>query len=163
MARVTGLTLRGAVYQLRTTIPTDLRDRFGRSCIRKSLGTADRQQAELKGSAERTRLLALFNAARQAPCKPIQELAVRTRVVEGIDFSLGTDLLAQPTSTPQPPRRKPKAPSPQTQQPKKALPTLRQLYERWLQVKKRTKGCENSCLLAVQSCEKPSGGFSVSA
>lgn len=146
MARVTGLTLRGAVYQLRTTIPTDLRDRFGRSCIRKSLGTADRQQAELKGSAERTRLLALFNAARQAPCKPIQELAVRTRVVEGIDFSLGTDLLAQPTSTPQP---------------KKALPTLRQLYDRWLQVKKRTKGCENSCLLAVQSCEKALGALPI--
>lgn len=160
MARVTGLTLRGGVYQLRTTIPTDLRDRFGRSCIRKSLGTSDRQQAELKGSAERTRLLALFNAARQAPSKPIQELAVRTPVVEGIDFSLGTDLLPQPASADQQHRRKPKAPSPRTQ-PNKALPTLRQLYDRWLQVKKRTKGSENSCLIAVQSCEKALGALPI--
>lgn len=156
MARVTGLTLRGGVYQLRTSIPTDLRDRFGRSCIRKSLGTSDRQQAELKGSVERTRLLALFNAARQAPSKPIPELAIRPPVLQGIDFSLDTDTLSQAARAPLSHHRKPKSVSPRTRT-KKVLPTLRQLYERWLQTKKRTKGTENSCLLAVKACEKALG------
>lgn len=110
MARVTGLTLRGGVYQLRTTIPTDLRDRFGRSCIRQSLRTSDRQQAELLGSAERTRLLALFNAARKAPTQAIQDLSAHHRVIEGIDFSLGTNqqpLLQTPAKSQQ---RQAKAP-----------------------------------------------------
>jgi len=129
-------------------------------CIRKSLGTSDRQQAELKGSAERTHLLALFNAARQASSKPIQELAVRSPVVQGIDFSLGTDLRPQAVSAPQSHHRKQKTPSPRTQT-KKVSPSLRQLYERWLQIKKRTKGTENSCLLAVQACEKALGVLSI--
>lgn len=159
MARVTGLTLRGGVYQLRTTIPTDLRDRFGRSCIRQSLRTSDRQQAELLGSAERTRLLALFNAARKAPTQAIQDLSAHHRVIEGIDFSLGTNqqpLLQTPAKSQQ---RQAKAPPPRAQH--KSLPTLRQLYERWLQIKKRTKGCENSCLVAVQACEQALGPLTV--
>ena len=66
MAKVTGLKLRGGVYQLRTTVPKDLQARFGRECIRKSLGTSDRSQAELLGTVERARLLALFNAAKNS-------------------------------------------------------------------------------------------------
>lgn len=65
MATLTGLHQRAGVFQLCIVIPTDLRQRFGRSRFRKSLGTSDRSEAELLGTAERPRLLALFAVAKK--------------------------------------------------------------------------------------------------
>ena len=59
MASLIGLHRRSGIYHLRIVVPKDLRDRFGRSYIRKTLGMADKQQAELLGTVERARWLAL--------------------------------------------------------------------------------------------------------
>ena len=66
MATLIGLHRRAGVYHLRIVVPKDLRDRFGRSYVRKTLGTTNKQQAELLGTVERARLLALFNAAKNS-------------------------------------------------------------------------------------------------
>ena len=67
MATLIGLHRRGGIFHLRIVVPKDLRARLGRSYFRKTLGTADRSQAELLGTIERARLLALFSAAKDAP------------------------------------------------------------------------------------------------
>lgn len=37
------------------------------------------------------------------------------------------------------------------------MPTLRELYQRWLRTKKRTKSSEQACLLAINTCERALG------
>ncbi|MEG0936484.1 MAG: tyrosine-type recombinase/integrase [Comamonas sp.] len=37
------------------------------------------------------------------------------------------------------------------------MPTLKELYKRWLRVKKRTKSSEQACLLAIETCDKALG------
>ncbi|WP_371747602.1 DUF6538 domain-containing protein [Diaphorobacter sp. HDW4B] len=67
MTTLTGLHLRAGIYQLYVVIPTDLQARFGRWRFRKSLGTSNRKEAELRGTVERARLLALFASAKNTP------------------------------------------------------------------------------------------------
>lgn len=109
MATLPGLNLRGGVYQLRTTIPTDLRARFGRACIRKSLNTSDRSEAELLGTVERARLLALFAAAKKTQgTLPTLSAAVQKVLepLEGIALpmhpGIGTAETSQPGTTAKP-------------------------------------------------------------
>lgn len=150
MAKVTGLKLRGGVYQLRTTVPKDLQARFGRECIRKSLGTSDRPQAELLGSIERARLLALFNTAKQSPA-PLSNLSEQAQMalapLQGIIL---------PSVTPPPPAATQAAPPLFA-----CTPTLKQLYGRWLKSKKRTRSSESYCLLAVESCIQVIGNLRI--
>lgn len=147
MAKVTGLKLRGGVYQLRTTVPKDLQARFGRECIRKSLGTSDRPQAELLGTIERARLLALFNTAKHSSddLPKLSEQAQRVLApLEGIPLP---SITATPRSASQP------APPPRVN-----APTLQELYDqRWKPSRQRTKGSEHACLLAVKCCAQALG------
>lgn len=168
MAEVPGLNLRGGIYQLRTTIPTDLRVRFGCACIRKSLNTSDRSEAELVGSVERARLLALFAAARKSSSS-LPNLSAQTRKVleplQGIVVPAG----AEPSDSPQTGVNA-SVQAIASASPKKAaaaslagpalfaeMPTLKDLYQRWQRSKKRAKSSEQACLLAIDTCEKALG------
>ena len=147
MATLIGLHRRGGIYHLRIVVPKDLRARFGRSYVRKSLGTADRSQAELLGTIERARLLALFNTAKQSSDElpKLSEQAQRVLApLQGITLPSGLETPSSAAQAAPPPR-------PRTL-------TLRQLYEqRWKPSKQRTKGSEHACLLAVECCEKALG------
>lgn len=147
MATLIGLHRRGGIYHLRIVVPKDLRARFGRSYVRKSLGTSDRSQAELLGTVERARLLALFNTAKQSSDElpKLSEQAQRVLApLQGITLPSDLETPSSAAQAAQPPRPK--------------TLTLRQLYEqRWKPSKLRTKGSEHACLLAVECCEKALG------
>lgn len=151
MATLIGLHRRGGIFHLRIVVPKDLRARLGRSYFRKTLGTADRSQAELLGTIERARLLALFSAAKDAPNAALPSLS------EQAQKALASLHRAHPAntapSTPATPQAAPPAPS--------QCMTLRQLYERWLKSKKRTRSSESYCLLAVDSCIKVIGNLHI--
>lgn len=170
MATLPGLHLRAGVYQLCIVIPTDLRTRFGRSRFRKSLGTSDRSEAELLGTIERARLLALFSAAKKTPAtlpslsqqaqkvlEPLQGILLPTMPNAGIAGSpqTGANPSTQATlaATQKMALARPEAgPALFTK-----IPTLRELYKRWQRVKKRAKSSEQACLLAIETCEKALG------
>lgn len=161
MAEVPGLNLRGGVYQLRTTIPTDLRARFGRDCIRKSLNTSDRAEAELMGSVERARLLALFATARKSSA-PLPKLSAQTQKVleplQGILVPAGPESSNSPQTGANASGKATAAVTPCTGPALFAeMPTLKDLYQRWLRVKKRAKSSEQACLLAIKTCETALG------
>lgn len=147
MATLVGLHRRGGIYHLRIVVPKALRARLGCSYVRKTLGTADRSQAELLGTVERARLLALFNTAKQSSndLPKLSEQAQRVLApLQGITLLSGLETPSMAAQTAPPP-------SPKTL-------TLRQLYEqRWKPSKQRTKGSEHACLLAVECCEKALG------
>lgn len=151
MATLIGLHRRGGIYHLRIVVPKDLRARFGRSYFRKSLGTADRSQAELLGTIERARLLALFNTAKQSSDElpKLSEQAQRVLApLQGITLPSGLETPSSAAQAAPPPRPK--------------TLTLRQLYEqRWKPSKQRTKGSEHACLLAVECCEKALGALPI--
>lgn len=148
MASLTGLHQRAGIYHLRVLIPTNLRARFGRSCFRKSLGTSNKSEAELLGTIERARLLALFAAAKktqeplptlseqaQRVLEPLQGIAVpapATTQQAVVDSQAGPALFAE-------------------------IPTLQDLYKLWQRTRQRAKSSEQACLLAIATCEKALG------
>ena len=150
MANLIGLHRRAGIYHLRIVVPKDLRARFGRSYIRKSLGTPDRSQAELLGTIERARVLALFSTAKQsaAPLPTLSEQAQQVLApLNGITL---------PPAASTPPAALQAAPPLFVD-----CPTLKQLYSRWLKSKKRTRSSESYCLLAVDSCVQVIGSLRV--
>ena len=170
MAEVPGLNLRGGVYQLRTTIPTDLRARFGCDCIRKTLNTSDRSEAELLGSVERARLLALFATARKSSGDVPHLSAQVQRVLEplqGIQLpaEVNTDLRGEaqagagtsPKATPASAAKKAVVSLQAGSALYAEMPTLKGLYKRWIRVKQRTRSSEQACMLAIETCEKALG------
>lgn len=170
MATLTGLHLRAGVFQLCIVIPTDLRARFGRSRFRKSLGTSNRAEAELLGTIERARLLALFAAAKktrdtlpalsetvQKVLEPLKGTALPEHSAIGASETTLADTSTKPQATPQ------ARPAMALVRPEAGpalfaeTPTLRELYQRWLRLKKRTKSSEQACLLAIETCERALG------
>jgi len=115
------------------------------------LGTADRSQAELLGTVERARLLALFNTAKQSSddLPKLSEQAQKALApLQGITLPAGLETSSSATQAAPPPRPK--------------TLTLRQLYEqRWKPSKQRTKGAEHACLLAVECCDKALGALPI--
>jgi len=74
MAKLPGLLKRGGVYHLRVMVPLDLRDaREGRTKIIKTLDTADRQEASLRGVHLRAQWLARFQTLRKHPGDPLAQ------------------------------------------------------------------------------------------
>lgn len=65
MAQVTGLHQRNGVYQLRVMVPKDLRDHYGKSSVRTSLGTSSRTEATYKATLARADWLAQFEQKRR--------------------------------------------------------------------------------------------------
>lgn len=65
MAQVTGLHQRNGVYQLRVMVPHDLRDHYGKSSVRTSLGTSSRTEATYKATLARADWLAQFEQKRR--------------------------------------------------------------------------------------------------
>lgn len=65
MAQVTGLHQRNGVYQLRVMVPLDLRDHYGKSSVRTSLGTSSRTEATYKATLARADWLAQFEQKRR--------------------------------------------------------------------------------------------------
>ena len=174
MASLTGLHQRAGIYHLRVLIPTDLRARFGRSAFRKSLETSDRSEAELRGTVERARLLALFSVAKKSQ-GPLPSLSKQTqKVLEPLEgITLPAQVSSNPTSATQTGANtdsqatlastsKRAAVNPQAGPALYAeMPTLKELYKRWLRVKKRTKSSEQACLLALETCNKALGRLPV--
>ena len=174
MASLTGLHQRAGIYHLRVLIPTDLRARFGRSAFRKSLETSDRSEAELRGTVERARLLALFAVAKKTQGS-LPSLSKQTqKVLEPLQGSaLPAQIISTPTHATQAgantdtqaalaPTSKRAVVNPQAGPALYAeMPTLKELYKRWLRVKKRTKSSEQACLLALETCNKALGRLPV--
>lgn len=170
MASLTGLHQRAGVFQLCIVIPTELRARFGRSRFRKSLGTSDRSEAELLGTVERARLLALFAAAKKSPTtlpglskqaqkvlEPLQGIVLPGQAITDAPEAPQTDATASTQATPLP-RTAMAVVRPEAGPALFAeMPTLRGLYQRWLRTKKRTKSSEQACLLAINTCERVLG------
>lgn len=82
MAQVTGLHLRNNVYQLRVVVPKDLREHYGKSSVRQSLGTSSRTEAAYKATMARAEWAAKFDQQRkelnpQALDKVSPELAMQ--------------------------------------------------------------------------------------
>ncbi len=76
MAKLPGLLKRGGVYHLRIVVPLDLRDAHdGRTKIIKTLSTANRQVAALRGVQLRGQWLTRFDSLRKAPGSPPVEPA----------------------------------------------------------------------------------------
>lgn len=172
MPRLTGLHQRAGIFQLRIVVPKALQARFGGRLVRKSLGTSDRSdrsEAELLATVERARLLALFATARKSSA-PLPKLSAQTqKVLEPLQGIVVPAAGAEPSDSPQTGATASSqaiAPAP----PKKAvaaslagpalyaeMPTLKDLYQRWLRVKKRAKSSEQACLLAIKTCETALG------
>jgi len=67
MAKLTGLFLRGGVYQLRVLIPLDLRPAYNdRTRIDQSLHGTDHRTAALRGTQERAKRFEEFSQKRLA-------------------------------------------------------------------------------------------------
>jgi len=66
MAQVEGLNLRGSRWYVRIVIPDDLRGAHGKARVNLALGTSDRKEAVLRGTLERAKWLADFEAKRAA-------------------------------------------------------------------------------------------------
>lgn len=148
MAFLTGLHQRAGIYHLRVIVPTSLRARLGRSCIRKSLGTSDRAEAAVRGTIERAKLLALFASAQKNTNACIPTLSE----------ALQQDLKPLMELPPPLPAATDKAALPATGTPLfLKAPTLRELYARWLKVKQRARSSEQACLLAIATCETALG------
>ena len=174
MAALPGLHLRGGVYQLRTTIPIALRARFGRDCIRKSLKTSDRAEAELMGSIERARMLALFASARQGDAgqdpKPqfTQALQKVLEPLQGIALPVAaqsheTQAIAALRETPNTAAnnqgKATLAATPENASHADAAlfarsPTLMDIYARWRKSGQRSQDTQDACLRAVKLCEQ---------
>lgn len=151
MAGLTGLHQRAGIYHLRVLIPTDLKTRFGRSCFRKSLGTSNKSEAELLGTIERARLLALFAAAKktQEPLPTLSEQA--QRVLEPLQ-GIVVPTPATPATTRQAVLHTQARPALFAE-----IPTLKDLYKLWQRTRQRARSSEQACLLAIDTCEKALG------
>lgn len=66
MAQVEGLNLRGSRWYVRIVIPDDLRGAYGKARVNLALATSDRKEAVLRGTLERAKWLADFEAKRAA-------------------------------------------------------------------------------------------------
>lgn len=66
MAQVEGLNARGTRWYIRIVIPDDLRGAYGKARVNLALGTSDRKEAVLRGTLERAKWLADFEAKRAA-------------------------------------------------------------------------------------------------
>lgn len=164
MATLTGLHQRAGIYHLRVLIPTSLQTRFGRSCFRKSLGTSNKSEAELLGTIERARLLALFAAAKKAqeplsseghvPLSNLSEQAQRVlEPLQGISVPPPVAPTTPPATAPQQAALHSQASSALFAE----IPTLKDLYKLWQRTKQRAKSSEQACLLAIDTCEKALG------
>ena len=163
MATLTGLHQRAGIYHLRVLIPTSLQTRFGRSCFRKSLGTSNKSEAELLGTIERARLLALFAAAKKTQDRsaaratsPFQSLRASTEGARATTRHLRT-----PTSSTDYTTSNSTSAGCFALSGKLSLvcrnPTLKDLYKLWQRTKQRAKSSEQACLLAIDTCEKALG------
>lgn len=120
------------------------------------------------GSVERARLLALFAAAKKSSGTLPALSAKVQKVLEPIQGILAPDA-AEPLDSPQigsnasAPATAPATPKKAVVNPQAgpalfaAMPTLKDLYARWLKVKKRARSSEQACLLAIETCEKALG------
>jgi len=75
MAQVEGLNARGTRWYVRIVIPDDLRGAYGKARVNLALGTSDRKEAVLRGTLERAKWLADFEAKRAA-LKPTRIAAI---------------------------------------------------------------------------------------
>lgn len=174
MPRLTGLHQRAGIFQLRIVVPKALQARFGGRLVRKSLGTSDRSEAELLATVERARLLALFATARNS-AGPLPNLSAQAlKVLEPLQGIVVSPAPAtEPSGSPQVGTNS-SVKAVASVAPKKAavnpyagpalfteMPTLKDLYQRWLKVKKRARSSEQACLLAIKTCETALGHLPV--
>jgi integrase len=135
MARLPGLLKRGGVYHLRVMIPLDLCDAHeGRTKIIKTLSTADRQEAALRGVQLRALWLARFDSIRKTP---------------------GTVL-----SAPEPTKQTAPRPNDSLEVPAK---TLRQVFHQWKAIGDRSEDGNRACERALKAFEAGQGSLAVKA
>lgn len=137
MAKLPGLLRRGGVYHLRVVVPQDLREAHeGRSKVVKTLSTADRREAALRGAQLRAQWLSRFEALRQAPGSHAQGPASHAP-------ALPSHMPSEPL---QPPAK-----------------TLRHVFHQWKAAGDRTADGNNACERALRAFEDCCGPVAVKA